>query len=49
MADLILVVKNGKIIERGTHRELLRKKGYYLQLYTMQFEDEVTGDLGFYS
>jgi ATP-binding cassette subfamily B protein len=41
MADLILVVKNGKIIERGTHRELLRKKGYYLQLYTMQFEDEV--------
>ena len=44
MADLILVVKNGKIIERGTHRELLRKKGYYLQLYTMQFEDEV--DIG---
>jgi ATP-binding cassette subfamily B protein len=41
MADLILVVKNGKIIERGTHRELLRKKGYYLRLYTMQFEDEV--------
>ncbi len=41
MADLILVVKNGKIIERGTHRELLRKKGYYLQLYTMQFQDEM--------
>jgi ATP-binding cassette subfamily B protein len=41
MADLILVVKNGKIVERGTHRELLRKKGYYLQLYTMQFEDEM--------
>lgn len=41
MADLILVVKNGKIIEQGTHRELLRKKGYYLQLYTMQFENEI--------
>lgn len=41
MADIILVVKNGKIIERGTHSELLRKKGYYLQLYTMQFEDEI--------
>jgi ATP-binding cassette subfamily B protein len=40
MADLILVVRNGKIIEQGTHRELLDKKGYYLQLYTMQFERE---------
>ncbi len=41
MADIILVVKNGKIIEQGTHQELLRQKGYYLQLYTMQFEDEI--------
>ena len=40
MADLILVVRDGKIIEQGTHRELLAKKGYYLQLYTMQFERE---------
>ncbi|GHU79639.1 ABC transporter ATP-binding protein [Clostridia bacterium] len=41
MADLILVVKNGKIIERGTHKELLKKGGYYMQLYTMQFESEM--------
>ncbi|MDR3354184.1 MAG: ATP-binding cassette domain-containing protein, partial [Synergistaceae bacterium] len=41
MADLILVGKDGKITERGTHRDLLRKKGYYLQLYSTQFEDEI--------
>jgi len=41
MADLILVVRDGKIIEHGTHRELIRQKGYYKQLYTMQFEDEL--------
>lgn len=40
MADLILVVRDGKIVEQGTHRELLRKKGYYLQLYSMQYERE---------
>ena len=40
MADLILVVRDGKIIEQGTHSELIAKKGYYLQLYTMQFERE---------
>lgn len=39
-ADLILVVKNGKIIERGTHKELLRQKGYYHSLYLKQFEEE---------
>ena len=41
-ADCILVVKNGKIVERGTHRELLALKGYYAQLYTRQYEDEAT-------
>ena len=41
MADIILVVKNGKIIEQGTHKELLKKGGYYMQLYTMQFEAEM--------
>jgi ATP-binding cassette subfamily B protein len=40
-ADMILVVRDGKIIEQGTHRELLRKKGYYLRLYSMQYEDEI--------
>ncbi len=39
-ADLILVVKDGKIIEQGTHQELLRQKGYYQELYARQFEEE---------
>ena len=39
-ADLILVVKDGKIIEQGTHKELLAEKGYYYDLYYMQFEEE---------
>lgn len=39
-ADLILVVKDGKIIEQGTHRELLAAKGYYYDLYYRQFEEE---------
>ncbi len=39
-ADLILVVKDGKIIEQGTHKELLSEKGYYHDLYHKQFEEE---------
>lgn len=39
-ADLILVVKDGKIIEQGTHAELLGGKGYYHDLYYKQFEEE---------
>ncbi len=39
-ADLILVVKDGKIMERGTHQELLAQKGYYYELYSRQFEEE---------
>ncbi|GHV53321.1 ABC transporter ATP-binding protein [Synergistales bacterium] len=38
-ADLILAVRDGKIIERGTHAELIRQKGYYAKLYHTQFED----------
>ena len=41
-ADLILVVKNGKIIERGTHKELMTQNGYYADLYNKQFESETT-------
>lgn len=41
-ADLILVVKDGKMVERGTHRELLEKKGYYYELYSRQFEEETS-------
>ena len=39
-ADLILVVKNGKIVEQGNHSELLKKHGYYHELYTRQYEEE---------
>ena len=41
-ADLILVVKNGRIVEQGTHTALLAEKGYYHELYTRQYEDEAT-------
>jgi len=37
-ADKILVVQKGKIVEIGTHQELLRKKGYYYYLYKLQFK-----------
>ena len=36
-ADLILVMKNGQIIERGTHMELIQKGGFYASLYESQF------------
>lgn len=36
-ADLILVVKDGNIIEQGTHNELMKNKGFYSQLYCSQF------------
>lgn len=39
-ADLILVVRDGKIIEQGRHEELLKAKGHYYNLYTRQYEDE---------
>ena len=39
-ADVILVVKDGKIIEQGTHSELITKKGAYYNLYTRQFQEE---------
>ena len=41
-ADLILVVNDGKIVERGTHAELLKARGYYYRLYTRQYEEEAT-------
>ena len=44
-ADVILVVKNGKIVEQGTHPQLLHKQGYYFELYTRQYEDETTAQL----
>lgn len=37
-ADVILVVNHGEIVEQGTHKELLKKQGFYYQLYKAQFE-----------
>ena len=37
-ADLILVMNKGNIIEQGNHKELLKKKGFYYNLYNSQFE-----------
>lgn len=39
-ADKILVLENGKVIEEGTHAELLRKRGKYYSLYTLQFRKD---------
>lgn len=36
-ADLILVLKEGRIIEKGSHSDLIRKKGFYFELYNSQF------------
>lgn len=44
-ADKILVIRNGKIREMGTHAELLEKKGYYYRLYTNQFHESREAEL----
>ena len=36
-SDLILVLDHGQIVEQGTHRELLEKRGFYYQIYTSQY------------
>jgi ATP-binding cassette subfamily B protein len=36
-ADVILVVKDGDIVEQGTHRQLLERHGFYAELYNSQF------------
>lgn len=41
-ADIILVVNDGKIIERGTHKELMAMHGYYYDLFTKQFDEAST-------
>ena len=42
-ADMILVVHDGRIVERGRHEELMEARGAYYRLYTRQYEDEATG------
>ena len=44
-ADMILVVKDGKIVEQGNHPQLLALNGYYKELYTRQYEDEATAQI----
>lgn len=38
-ADRIIVLQNGRVIESGTHQQLLKNKGYYHKLYELQFEN----------
>ena len=38
-ADVILVMKDGDIIEQGNHEELIKKNGFYAELYNSQFEE----------
>ena len=44
-ADIILAVKDGKIIESGKHQELLKNKGYYYRLYTSQYQEKLTQEV----
>ena len=39
-ADLIVVIKDGRIVETGRHAELLEKKGQYAHLYSLQFSQK---------
>ncbi len=44
-ADQILVIDEGKILEQGTHDELLKAKGHYFELYTNQFQEEASQEI----
>jgi ATP-binding cassette, subfamily B, bacterial len=46
-SDKILVIRDGRITESGTHHELLEQEGYYYRLYTNQFVEEQTQQLGY--
>ncbi len=40
-ADIILVMRDGDVIESGTHEELMQRGGFYADLYNSQFEDRI--------
>ena len=44
-ADQIVVMEHGRIVERGSHQELLAKQGYYYNLYTMQWQRHAHADV----
>ncbi|MBO5789248.1 MAG: ABC transporter ATP-binding protein, partial [Clostridia bacterium] len=44
-ADIILLVHDGQIVERGTHTELMAQKGEYYHLYTRQYAEEMTASI----
>ena len=44
-ADQILVMESGRIVERGTHRELLARAGTYEHMWTLQQQEERVGEL----
>lgn len=46
-SDIILVIQNGRISEKGTHQELMKLKGYYYKLFTNQFIEEKMKELNF--
>lgn len=46
-SDIILVIQDGMISEKGTHQELMKQKGYYYQLFTNQFVEEKMKELNF--
>jgi ATP-binding cassette subfamily B protein len=45
-ADRILVIKDGRIVEQGTHGELLKERGHYYKLYTQQFRHQMEVHFG---
>lgn len=40
-SDLILVMRDGNIVEQGNHQELLAKNGFYAELYNSQFSEDM--------
>ena len=44
-ADVILVMKDGEVVESGKHHELLALKGYYFELYKNQFTEDAINNL----